>query len=304
MKGASKVIMGATLVMVVSLAIVLGLIVVLLAELYCSLLLRRRQLKESTSDATISNTATATAAASPTNTTSSRSPQGHNQDHQSTSPLSSFYAQGVLHAPRNFLFPSLPCKQKKKLEKENHLTLLHQVLEVHPQESNTSSQQIGILSSTSPTTSFATTSPRPVQEISVQVGTGSTTITTCKEKACGAPRAENFVYISNPIYDNDAAGRPIRADTPFETPDTSPSRLESSGSSGDDDEKAQPSDPVRVLYSPPMTPPLSPMKKLPAQACSVSLRDARSLGTSASDSNSNNGLSSSSSGSPCTSPSW
>ena len=239
------------------------------------------------------------AATTPTNTTSSLTPQD-NQD-QSTSPLCSFYAQGVLHAPRDFLFPALlPCKQNK-LEKDNHLNLLHQLLEVHAQESNTRLRQIGILSPTSPSTSFAT-SPNSVQEISIQVGPGSTT--TCKEKACGtalAHRVENLIYISNPIYDNDA-DRPSRPDTPFETPDTSPSRLEKSGSSGDD-EKAQPSHVVR-LYSPPMTPPLSPMKKLPAQACSVSLRDARSLGTSGSYSNSNNGLSSSSSGSPCTSPSW
>ncbi|XP_022729958.1 uncharacterized protein LOC111285013 [Durio zibethinus] len=293
MKGASKIIMGATLVMVVSLAIVLALILLLLAELYCSLLLRRRrQLKHSTSGSTVTNTATA--ATTPTITTSSFPPQD-NQD-KSTSRLSSFYAQGVLHAPRNFLFPeALPYKQNQ-LEKDNH----HQVFEVRTQESNTSPHQIGIFSPTSPLTSFAT-SPNPVQEISIQVVTGTTTTTTCEEAACGtAPGhgVENFVYISNPIYDNDA-GRP---DTPFETPDTSPSRLENSGSSGDD-EKTQPSH-VGVLHSPPMTPPLSPMKKLPAQACSVSLRDARSLATSGSDSNSNNGLSSSSSGSPCTSPSW
>ncbi|XWS26868.1 hypothetical protein CRYUN_Cryun26dG0067100 [Craigia yunnanensis] len=295
MKEASKVIMGATLVMVVSLAIVLGLILVLLAELYCSLLLRWRQLKDSTSGSTVSNTATAAIAATSSNTTSSFPPQDNYQE-QSTSPLSSFYAQGVLHAPRNFLFPAvLPCKQKK-LENENHLTSLHQVLEVHAQESKTGPRQIGILSPTSSSTSFAT-SPNPVQEISIQVGTRST-------NTCPGPGVENFVYISNPIYDNDA-GRPSRPDTPFETPDTSPSRLENSGSSGDDDEKAaQPSQSHGTLYSPPMTPPLSPMKKLPAQACSVSLRDARSLDTSGSDSNSNNGLSSSSSGSPCTSPSW
>ncbi|XWS17249.1 hypothetical protein CRYUN_Cryun33cG0051400 [Craigia yunnanensis] len=293
MKGASKVIMGATLVMVLSLAIVLGLILVLLAELYCSLLFRRRQLKESTSGSTVSNTATAAIAAT-TKATSSLPPQDNYQD-QSVSPLSSFYAQGVLHAPRNFLFPAVFACKQKKLENENHRTLLHQVVEVQAQESNTSSHQMGILSPTSPSTSFAT-SPDPVQEISIQVGTRST-------NTCPGPGVENFVYISNPIYDNDA-DRPSRPDTPFETPDTSPSRLENSGSSGDDDEKAQPSQSHVRLHSPPMTPPLSPMKKLPAQACSVSLRDARSLGTSGSDSNSNNGLSSSSSGSPCTSPSW
>ncbi|XVF88521.1 hypothetical protein PTKIN_Ptkin19aG0057100 [Pterospermum kingtungense] len=283
MKGASKVIIGATLVMVVSLAIILALILVLLAELYCSLLLRRRrQLKESTS---ASNTTTAViAAASHANNTSSPS---FPPPDQSTSPLSSFYAQGVLQAPRNFLFPALlPCKQKK-LENDNPLTLLHQVVEVHAQESNTS------LPPSSPSSSFAT-SPNPVQEISIQVDTRSTN--TCPGPG---PGVGNLVYISNPIYDNDAG----RLDTPFETPDTSPSCLENSGSSGDDDEKlAQPCQKPHVrLYSTPMTPPLSPMKELPAQACSVSLT---SLGISGSDSNSNNGLSSSSSASPCTSPSW
>ncbi|XVE54285.1 hypothetical protein DITRI_Ditri03aG0068600 [Diplodiscus trichospermus] len=292
MKGASKVIMGATLVMVVSLAIMLGLILVLLAELYCSLLLRRRQLKQSASGSTVSNTATAaTAATNATTRTSSFPPPDYHRD-QSTSPLGSFYAQGVLHAPRNFLFPAV----QKELENENHPTLLHQVLEVHAQESNTSPHHVGILSPTSPSASFAT-SPNHVQEISIQVGPRSS-------NACAARGVENFVYISNPIYDNDA-GRP---DTPFETPDTSPSCLENCDSSGgdddDDDNKAEPSQSHVGLYSPPMTPPLSPMKKLPAQACSVSLRDATFLVTSGSDSNSNNGHSSSSSGSPCTSPSW
>ncbi|OMO58026.1 hypothetical protein COLO4_34914 [Corchorus olitorius] len=303
MKGASKVIMGATLVMVISLAIVLTLILVLLAELYCSLLLRRRrQVKKPTTDEE-DTTAAAAATTSPIFSTSSqRRPPQDDQDQPNYSPLSSFYAQGVLHAPRNFLFPAaLPCKQKNlHLEKD----------ELHgAQESNTSPHQIGILSPTSPLSTSFGTSPQPdnAQEISIQVGSSGTNI------------KENFVYISNPIYDNedaDGVGRPSMPDTPFETPDSSPSRLENSGSSGEDDEqsnnKGQDSDNVgvklkSVFYStsPPLTPPLSPMKKLPAQACSVSLRDARSLlATSGSDSNSNNGLSSSSSGSPCTSPSW
>ncbi|GMI81249.1 hypothetical protein HRI_001794200 [Hibiscus trionum] len=123
-----------------------------------------------------------------------------------------------------------------------------------------------------PSTSFAT-SPNLVQEISIQVGTGSTT--DCKDNG-----EDNFVYISNPIYDNGASCS--KPDTPFETPNSSPSHH------------------VKILYSPPM----SPIKKLPARACSVSLRDASSLVTSGSDSNSNNGVSSSSIGSPCTSPSW
>ncbi|KAK8595613.1 hypothetical protein V6N13_000318 [Hibiscus sabdariffa] len=247
MKGASKVIMGATLVMVVTLAIVLALILVLLAELYCSLLLRRRRSRKH------STTNTATAPTTPTITDST------------TSPLSSFHAQGVLHAPRDFLFPAA---------------------ELRGREPNTRPHRIGILSPTSPSTSFAA-SPNNAEETSVQACSGSS-----------GSGVEDLVYISNPVYDNDAA-----ADTPFETPDTSPSRLEkiSGTSSGEEDEKG-----CFGMYSPPpFTPPLSPMKELPAQACSVPLRDVGSLATSVSDSNCNDGISSSSSScSPRTSPSW
>ncbi|MBA0773975.1 hypothetical protein Gotri_009219 [Gossypium trilobum] len=186
-------------------------------------------------------TNTATAATTPTNTASSFPPLDNHI--QSTSPLSSFYAQGPTH-------------------------------------------QIGFLSLVTPSTSFAS-SPNPVQEISTRVGTGTTT--NCKEKANGTTPGhgvDNFVYISNPIYNNDVGCS--MPDTTFERSDTSPSHLENNGS------KAELS----------MTSPLSPMKKLPAQVCPVSLRDARSLVTLGSDSNSNNGLSSFSSGSPCSSPSW
>ncbi|XVE70353.1 hypothetical protein DITRI_Ditri10aG0065800 [Diplodiscus trichospermus] len=84
MKWASKVIMGATLVMLVSLSIVLALILVLLAELYCSLLIcKQHQLKDSITSFAIANTTTATTAAAIT--TISFPPQD-NQD-QSTSSL-------------------------------------------------------------------------------------------------------------------------------------------------------------------------------------------------------------------------
>ncbi|KAK8294807.1 hypothetical protein V6Z11_D05G024600, partial [Gossypium hirsutum] len=205
-------------------------------------------------------TNTATAATTPTNTASSFPPLDNQI--QSTSPLSSFYAQGVIHAPRSFLF--------------------HAVLPLHPQPTH----QIGFLSLVTPSTSFAS-SPNPVQEISTRVGTGTTT--NCKEKANGTTPGhgvDNFVYISNPIYNNDVGCS--MPDTTFERSDTSPSHLENNGS------KAELS----------MTSPLCPMKKLPAQVCPVSLRDARSLVTLGSGSNSNNGLSSFSSGSPCSSPSW
>ncbi|CAH2044943.1 unnamed protein product [Thlaspi arvense] len=108
----------------------------------------------------------------------------------------------------------------------------------------------------------------------------------------------NFVYISNPIYSNEATSKPT---TPFETPESSPSRLEtgeSSSSSGEED-----NDTIEDS-----TPTLTPMKDLPEKACSVSLKDVKSLETSASESNNNddnNVGSSSSSGSPSyTSPSW
>ncbi|ESQ32573.1 hypothetical protein EUTSA_v10004856mg [Eutrema salsugineum] len=106
---------------------------------------------------------------------------------------------------------------------------------------------------------------------------------------------DNFVYISNPIYSNEAASKPT---TPFETPESSPSRLETgdSSSSGEEDNDVTGDS----------TPTLTPMKGLPEKACSVSLKDVRSLETSASESNSNNNDGSSSpSGSPSyTSPSW
>ncbi|KAK2451813.1 hypothetical protein QL285_010830 [Trifolium repens] len=116
-----------------------------------------------------------------------------------------------------------------------------------------------------------------------------------------------LVYISNPIYENEEEKESgLELDTPFETPDSSPSHLKKSDSSSDDVE-----DEIQVeveVDSPCYTPPLTPMKKLDAEACSVSLRDVRSLGTTnGSDSiisRSVNGLSSSSSVSPSTSPSW
>ncbi|KAF5459055.1 hypothetical protein F2P56_023043 [Juglans regia] len=286
MRGTSKVIMGATLVMVVSLAMVLGLILVLLAELYCSLLLRRRQLRTTTSGA-----ATATVnATTATNTKTSSSPPSLPKDQSSPSPHSSFYAQGVLQAPRSLLFPAISPKEDNAEETKKQHSLLHHVIDFQLQESGTSPRQIGlVLSASSPPTLLT-----PIhQQVHIQgVGNGSHDKAGAFEK--------HFVYISNPIYDELNAG-PSRVDTPFETPDMSPSRLETDGSSGDDKEVPQSS---ACNPSSPGTPPLTPMKKLPAEACSISLRDARPLGTSGSDSNSKDGLSSSSSGSPCTSPSW
>ncbi|KAJ6372253.1 hypothetical protein OIU76_026688 [Salix suchowensis] len=109
MKGSSKVIMGATLAMVVSLAIVLALVLVLLAELYCSLLLRRRQPRTPSNTTSTSATITTT---STTDSSLSQSPQPQNQS--PSLPLSSYYAHGVLLAPRSFLFPESFIQQRKQ----------------------------------------------------------------------------------------------------------------------------------------------------------------------------------------------
>ncbi|XP_061340118.1 endochitinase A [Gastrolobium bilobum] len=268
MKGTSKVIMGATLVMVVTLAVVLGLILVLLAELYCSLLLRRRQLRNTNSN-TIPTATTQTTTTTTIDNASSPSHEPNPQQHSPPPPppFSTIYSQGVLQAPRSFLYPSVSCTEKKP----NHHSELHdKVIEIQTQESNAS-----------PLVSFLSRAPpKPVQEE--------------EDTLQGSSGDHHFVYISNPIYENEEGRTSDANNTPFETPDTSPSRLERSGSSGDDDD----------AHSPTYTPPLTPMKKLPTEACSVSLKDATSLNTSGSDSHSINGLSSSSSGSPCTSPSW
>ncbi|CAJ1936948.1 unnamed protein product [Sphenostylis stenocarpa] len=286
MNGTSKVIMGATLVMVVTLAGVIVLIFVLLAELYCSLLLRRRHRRNSNSNNIIPNASiqpsTTRANASPSHTTS------HPQ--QQSPPFRSIYAQGVLQAPRSILLPAVSCKEDKAgPRKQDIYSELHQVvqIQIQPHESNSSA-------SPSPPPSFISIAPSKPNHQHPPLP-GITMENLCHDdKPCSG--GEHLVYISNPIYENDESQR-SGANTPFETPDTSPSRLEKGGSSEEDE--ATPC----VTHSPPYTPPLTPMKKLPSEACSVSLRDARSLATSCSDSRSNNGLSSSS-GSPCTSPSW
>lgn len=301
MKGSSKVIVGATLIMVVCLALVLGLVLVLLAELYCSLLLRRRQLRR-TASSSKSNMATNSLPAATTTTTNQASHvynRQHQEEHSVTPSLSSFYAHGVLHAPRSFLFPSVHVvngKFDQDLEKQQQHSLrsLFGESQTHqlPSSSSSSHEFVGHEFSLppSPTTFTPLASPPLVHEVPLHCS---------GNEVCGGSYTENnYIYICNPIYDNDG-NMPIRVDTPFETPDSSPSRLEAMGSSGDDDDHdVSPSS---------STPPLTPMKKLPAEGCSVSLRNARSLATSRSDSNNSNiyGISSSSSsGSPFTSPSW
>ncbi|XP_068341785.1 probable endo-1,3(4)-beta-glucanase An02g00850 [Pyrus communis] len=250
--------MGDTLVMVVTLTIVLGLILVLLAELYCSLLLRRRQHKTN-SYANI----VADSAAAPHLPSAQQS-----QDHLTGPSLGSFL--GILCAPTSFL--SLPVSSSEEycaVTKKQH------------------------------------SQPPPNDKISPSHGANYNEKAGGGSSGCGGGAAEHFVYISSPIYDNETIGRASGTNTPFQTPDMSPSRMEmggSSSSSSGDEEVAQPT--PSGPSNPITTPPLTPLKKHPAEACSVSLRDARSLGTSGSDSNSNNGHSSSSSGSPSTSPSW
>ncbi|KAL6984808.1 hypothetical protein U1Q18_018189 [Sarracenia purpurea var. burkii] len=301
MKGSSKVIIGATLVMVVILAIILGLIVVLLAELYGSLLLRRRKLRITTSK-------TAGGGGNAVAIDSSSQPPPLQDQSAVSQPLRSFYAHGVLRAPRSFLFPSVHGEEDKvDMDEKQRSHLLHQLFQSDTQPlPSATPHRIGVVSNSphSPNSFLISVSCSPKYTEKVPVHGGGS---DSGGGDGGGGDGEHFVYISNPIYDNDA-GRPtsgIGTDTPFETPDTSPSRLETGGSSGDMSKMEQYSPSSSCSSSlPNLTPPLTPMKKLPAEACSVSLRDGRSLATSGSDSNSNNDVSSSSSGSPCTSPSW
>ncbi|KAL3532437.1 hypothetical protein ACH5RR_005958 [Cinchona calisaya] len=296
MKGSSKVIIGATPVMVVSIVIVLGLVLVLLAELYCSfLLLRRRQLRASTSNITTSSNVAATI-----NDTSQQ--HGH-QDHSENLSLSSFCSQGVLHAPRNLLFPAVPGDQisNEDLEKQQHSPFPKFCESPTQQHTSTSPHHLRkhVFLPPSSRSFVPLPPPRLVYDFPLQCSTS-----TYNDEACGGSNMETYIYICNPVYDNDAS-RPSRVETLFETPDSSPSRLEINGSGEDDNDIIQsPTTSTPSSQAMIVTPPLTPMKKLPAEACSISLRDAGSLATSGSDSN-NEGISSSStSESPCTSPSW
>ncbi|KAL0410670.1 UNVERIFIED_CONTAM: hypothetical protein Slati_3656700 [Sesamum latifolium] len=221
MKESSKVMMGAALLLAITVAIVLTLLLLLLADLYCSLLLRTRH---------------------------------HHHDHHHPPPtppttaahapsLTTFYAQGVLRAPRSFLFPTTTP------ENHLHISTNHYSSALHSNHDPWLPQEAAASSLPSATTTASTTSQ------------------------------EHLIYICNPIYDGEEAIRMMskeQDDTPFETPGTSPSRLEITSTLS------------TTPSSPATTPPLTPMKKLPAEGSSVSLRDARSICTTPSDSNTNN----------------
>ncbi|CAN6449752.1 unnamed protein product [Victoria cruziana] len=101
-----------------------------------------------------------------------------------------------------------------------------------------------------------------------------------------SPGDGEFVCISNPIYEVSVT---ISNDTtPFETPVSSPSKL-------DDNSGTESPPPITAEPEDVMTPPLTPMK-LPLTASSVRLADKSLLSSSCSDC--------SSSESVCTSPSW
>ncbi|GAB2217987.1 hypothetical protein Droror1_Dr00001202 [Drosera rotundifolia] len=270
MNGTSEAIVGATvLVTVTSLAIVFCLVLVVLAELYCSFLLSRRQLikGESSSD-------TVAAEEAP-------SPQLPDQVLRVVAPLSSSISHGVLHVPSTF-FSQHRTESAEEPDDIEKCSKKHQFL------STQSSPEISTRSSLS--------------ERNIVRGESA------REVRCGRGKDQLFVYISNPVYDRDSRMTLIK-DTPFETPETSPSRLEQGGYLADDSDEHEmvakkfPSGVVSISTSL-ATPPLTPMKKLPSSACSVVLQDASLLVTSGSECNSHHGGPFSSSGTPCTSPSW
>ncbi|KAI3701464.1 hypothetical protein L6452_26558 [Arctium lappa] len=212
MMGASNLMMGLTLVLVICLAVVLGLVLVLLAELYCSVLLRRRQPPPTTTTTTTEDHLTTI---NTTTTTTLPPPPS----------LNNFYAHGVLSAPRNILYPTISGASAGDIEKQQQLP--------QPPEN----QENGCLRK------------------------------GCSGKYSGRMEDEGLVYISNPVYDDGENGRRRsraagNGATPFETPETSPSRLETEGSSGgdDDDDEREGVSSGKVV----VTPPLTPMKKLPA----------------------------------------
>ncbi|XP_055802088.1 uncharacterized protein LOC129871222 [Solanum dulcamara] len=267
----SKIIMAAILITVVILAIILGLLIVFLVEFFCSFLLHRRQRSKMPINFEIASTTQSSPqycqrSKGVTNFTTTSitqppppPPPESQQEHSSIAPittLNSFYAQlGVLHAPRNYLFPKISTKDHHNFD------------------------ALEIVQNNMPY-------PKLVHEVqSLQCSNSST-----------STMEEQFVYISNPIFDNEKIGLDH---TPFETPNSSPSCLEIIIASSSEDEEGNCG--ISSSSSTPSSVLLTPMKKLPAKACSISLRDTTSLGTSRSDSNSNN---SSLSGSPCTSPSW
>lgn len=258
-----KLVMGVTLIMGVTILLVLALVLVLLAELYCSLLSKRRRPR-------ISSTAAAQ--------------QGREEGPPIAVPLplmslcpgSSAYDQGVLRAPPGSLLRPI-VKEQQQQQQSHHA-------------SGTSLHFMGLISTTSsptPPLGLSRCPPAPPRLPSI-VTTFEENNSTIEEDGCGngysAAGGKDFIYISNPIYDYGEEAH--IAETPFETPDTSPSRLLSGSPS-----------------PPNYTPPLTPMKKLPLSASSVALMDGSALIASVSGTDSNAG-SSSSSGSPCTSPSW
>ncbi|GJV64410.1 hypothetical protein Tco_1475238 [Tanacetum coccineum] len=182
--GESNLMMGLTLVLVISLAnsSCTTKFLILLAELYCSVILRRR------------NTTTATT----TSTTV-------NNHHPQPSSLTNL---GVLSAPRNLLYPTLAGnvagagELAGDIEKQQNLEVISDGYD--------------------------------------------------RKSISGRKDELGLFYISNPVFDDGENGRRKMGATPFETPETSPSRLETEG---DDEEEEE-------IMS--VTPPLTPMKKLPA----------------------------------------
>lgn len=271
--------MGATLILVLSLAVVLSLILVLLAELYCSLLLRRR----SSTHTQDGNAAMVDEA--PT--------QLQNRHEPSAPSLGRFYSHGVLNnAPRNFLFPSLSISSKHEQQlsdmEKNSQQLSHFLGAVNSTYSSSEApaplQVIRILSSTPPSPSDReATQEQQAQLHSAVAHEGSRTSSKLEHP-------QHLVYISNPIFDEEEHYKNGTATTPYATPDTSPSRLGNTSSSSDEEEEEE----GELINVRKQQQPNPPLKELPASEASASDSQSHSINAAA-------GGSSSVSVTPCTS---
>lgn len=299
MQRISKLAMGSAMVVVVCLSLVVVLLLMLYVELCCSFLWRRRWRRRQLQTPLPTTAASCGGGVLPC-TNPQKKLQGDDEVFTSPSagqeggsvvfsPLQKpavspttaaaayYYAHGVLQTPAGFFFTTVP----------------------HPAALAASTKQGEGPGSKEMPLHFVGVIPSP---------RSATRRGAACDSGSGYTSEEHFVCISNPIYEGACSSTAAGDDgdggcTPFETPDTSPSRLEVDDNGDEDNEDEG------ELERCENSPALKPMKKLPPAlplgtptACLADGR--RSLATSMSVTDTNRPSSSSSSDSPGTSPSW